>query len=255
MSDIFTDIEVLDDSSYKTTNNDFKYDRFGYNNIYNTDSFSKQNVIRDNGDSQRISESRRNSVGPKKSVRMSEQRRKAQAEAKRIADMKRRATACILGLSIAFGLGVTSTVALNKANDKLEACEYLNRYDSIVYENKNYNIDNTFWYDTLGMAEEILSKEDMEMALFAVYDNLTYKPVTHTSYVFSDAMSISKGTFLGGDFETFPEYVKSLGCIDKDGNVDYDAYKDRMKKIALVKSMAEEAGADLNKHDYKSSEK
>lgn len=201
---------------------------------------SKISGDRSVSDSQRMTKNRENSVGQKQPVKMSN---KKQAPKEKDYFMHK-AVACILGFSMIFASGMLTSNKIDELNTRGEVNEYLRRYSSIVSDSVYRNGNGTYWYDTLEMAQSVAESDDPEVALYAAYMDLSYEPVKNTSEIF--AILKRQDSNFGGDAATFSEYVKNMGCVDKNGNADYGIYKDNMASLVQAKAMAEEAGFDLN---------
>ena len=191
---------------------------------------------------------RKNSVGEKPTVRMSDKKKVQSDKAEKAAKARLRAVAVVFAVGIAVGaLGHSFSAKLNDSSD---AYRYLHQYQYILNENIHNNMNgrlDDYWYDTDQMGKEVAKSNDPQLALYEVYNGLHYKPVSNTSEVFTCAKTYARKNGIDafansfGDCETFDDYVRSLGCVDKNGETDFKAYKNSMEQIALAKSMVDDA--------------
>ncbi len=207
-------------------------------------------IYRRSGDdaSQVFQRNRQASVGQKPTVRMSD-KKKAQSDTTDKSERKKlRAVAVMFAVGIA--VGVFGHSLSNKLDNDANSKMYLRQYDYITWENKHFNVpgeSGNYWYDTDQMGKEVAKSSDPQLALYAVYNRLNYKPVLNTSEVFTSAKAYATKNGIDNfddtfnNSETFDDYVRSLGCVDKNGETDFKAYNDSMKQIALAKSMVADA--------------
>ena len=189
---------------------------------------------------------RKNSVGQKPTVRMSDKKKTQSDKAEKAAKARLRAVAVVLAVGIAVGaLGHSFSAKLNNSSD---AYRYLHQYQYILNENIHNNMSgrlDDYWYDTEQMGKEVVKSDDPQLALYEVYSGLHYQPISNTSEVFTFAKIYARengiDTFDFNDCETFDDYVRSLGCVDKNGETDFKAYKNSMEQLALAKAIANDA--------------
>lgn len=187
---------------------------------------------------------RKNSVGTKSPVRMSD-KKKVQSNNK-AEDNKKRIVAIAVAVGIAVGVFGSNFVRNNR--NFSDAYEYIHQYQYIVNENVHNNMGgrlDDYWYDTDQMGKEVVKSDDPQLALYEVYSGLHYQPISNTSEVFTFAKTYAKengiDTFDFNDCETFDDYVRSLGCVDKNGETDFKAYENSMEQLALAKVIANDA--------------
>lgn len=187
---------------------------------------------------------RKNSVGTKSPVRMSD-KKKVQSNNK-AEDNKKRIVAIAVAVGIAVGVFGSNFVRNNR--NFSDAYEYIHQYQYIVNENVHNNMSgrlDDYWYDTDQMGKEVVKSDDPQLALYEVYSGLHYQPISNTSEVFTFAKTYAKengiDTFDFNDCETFDDYVRSLGCVDKNGETDFKAYENSMEQLALAKVIANDA--------------
>lgn len=187
---------------------------------------------------------RKNSVGKKPPVRMSD-KKKVQSNNK-AEDNKKRIVAIAVAVGIAVGVFGSNFVRNNR--NFSDAYEYIHQYQYIVNENVHNNMSgrlDDYWYDTDQMGKEVVKSDDPQLALYEVYSGLHYQPISNTSEVFTFAKTYAKengiDTFDFNDCETFDDYVRSLGCVDKNGETDFKAYENSMEQLALAKVIANDA--------------
>lgn len=187
---------------------------------------------------------RKNSVGTKPPVRMSD-KKKVQSNNK-AEDNKKRIVAIAVAVGIAVGVFGSNFVRNNR--NFSDAYEYIHQYQYIVNENVHNNMSgrlDDYWYDTDQMGKEVVKSDDPQLALYEVYSGLHYQPISNTSEVFTFAKTYAKengiDTFDFNDCETFDDYVRSLGCVDKNGETDFKAYENSMEQLALAKVIANDA--------------
>lgn len=187
---------------------------------------------------------RKNSVGTKSPVRMSD-KKKVQSNNK-AEDNKKRIVAIAVAVGIAVGVFGSNFVRNNR--NFSDAYEYIHQYQYIVNENVHNNMSgrlDDYWYDTDQMGKEVVKSDDPQLALYEVYSGLHYQPISNTSEVFIFAKTYAKengiDTFDFNDCETFDDYVRSLGCVDKNGETDFKAYENSMEQLALAKVIANDA--------------
>lgn len=187
---------------------------------------------------------RKNSVGTKFPVRMSD-KKKVQSNNK-AEDNKKRIVAIAVAVGIAVGVFGSNFVRNNR--DFSDAYKYIHQYQYIVNENVHNNMSgrlDDYWYDTDQMGKEVVKSDDPQLALYEVYSGLHYQPISSTSEVFTFAKTYARengiDTFDFNDCETFDDYVRSLGCVDKNGETDFKAYENSMEQLALAKVIANDA--------------
>ena len=146
------------------------------------------------------------------------------------------------------GIGITKVVDNIKDNKAVSAA--LEEYDSIVADNTHRTQDNeNFWYDTRGTARDILNSEDRDLAIYATYQDIRINRTKNMTDIFSEMdRQIANNPELYPDvtpYGGYANYLKNIGCLDKDGNIQEDLYKSKMDAYALAVSNFNKAESNI----------
>lgn len=158
-----------------------------------------------------------------------------------------------LASAIAFttlGIGITNGV--ENIQDQIAISSVCEEYSKIVSDNthRTKNADN-FWHDHTGIAIDILQAEDRDLAIYTVYNHIIYNRTMNMSEIFSEIDRVIRNN--PNLYPDIPEYggyynyLKNMGCIDKDGNIAAEKYKEKMDNYAASVAKLDKAKSDINR--------
>lgn len=141
--------------------------------------------------------------------------------------------------------GYVAAKGIDATKDKVKATVYTQQeYGDVFSSNVIHYYENTengvtpYDYDIEGMGHAIAEAEDPEIALYAVYSGANYLKYDVTHGAFAAAKEVNPDVF--GESKTFKEYAAALGCVDEDGNIDYDRYAEITQARILAKQSLDE---------------
>lgn len=142
--------------------------------------------------------------------------------------------------------GYFAAKGIDDFSDSLKVDEYLEQYEDAYSENK-FTVDfgnldvygqPKYDWDIEGMGKYIATSDDPEASLYATYSGGEYKKYDVVRDAFAVAKEINPGIF--GKCKSFKEYAISLGCVDEDGNIDYERYEEIIEARLLAKQLLAE---------------
>ena len=178
-------------------------------------------------------------------ARMSEKKKRESG------DRKKRIIAIGATVAILFAAGYAGSY-IQRASDERDiskvVSDALAPYSStIVSENTHRTQGNqNIWYDNVNIGKEIVESDDdienfdLENALFKTLVQ-TYPYVSDNAPEIFDSIKRYAApddfTAAFGGATSFNGYVKNLGCVDENGNFDYDGYVDTMRERVYAKAV------------------
>lgn len=194
---------------------------------------STRPVVSEKG-KQQYTDSLNKSVGPKKAVPTS-QKKEATKEEISLTTKAFKVILSVVAMAALFIGGLVTDFTSDMA-DFFKVNEYLSQYSYIASEGTIHARNGTlnYWYEEGLMGEKVAEAADPEAALYAVYSDIDYLQRTVVQNVYSEAVSRNPDLFGGHD--NFKSYVGSLGCVDKDGEIDYDEYERISQERILAKA-------------------
>jgi len=132
-------------------------------------------------------------------------------------------------------------LGITKIPERIEEIEAINSalssYETIVSDNTYRTADNqNYWYSASGIANEILSSEDKDLAIYSVYKNVSVNRTNNMNEIFSEMdrlIGSSKEPSLDlQQYRNYDGYLRSLGCVDENGNISEKMYREKMDEYA-----------------------
>lgn len=193
-----------------------------------------------------IKRARSNSVGPKRATQFKPKKSpKKEGTSKKIA--KAVFSVCLAAAMIAGGVKVASDV-----REKISINDALDEYRPAISSCMDIDIisgDMKFDFDSDKMGKIVADSEDPELALFAVYNEIKegYNSHTHVLNTYKYAVDsmkqkpVQKQREIFGGYDTLNEYFESMGCVDKDGSLNFDKYGDTMEARLLAQESVKDS--------------
>lgn len=194
---------------------------------------------------QQLVDNMANSIGNKKRTKYTKEEKNASDVFRGLSDKVIRPAVCIL-VACTFFVGYLTAKGVSKFSDERQIYNYMQQYQNVYDDNiihlpgasLDANGDPYYDYDVMGMGKSIANAEDPEAALYAVYSKTDYHKYTVTHDAFRYAKEANSEIF--GESDTFKDYVASLGCLDKEGKIDYDRYEEVTEARLLAKQVLAE---------------
>ena len=158
----------------------------------------------------------------------------------------------ITATGVGIGLGIAGVKAVDNFKENIAISDTLEEYDSIVSENTYRTKDNQgYWHDSRKIAMEILDAEDQDLAIYAVYNNISFNRTKNMSDIFHDLSIFTK---YSGDpsshtkiYSSYEDYLKEMGCIDNEGNISTKMYEEKMDEYASVVADMKKAESNMKR--------
>ena len=161
----------------------------------------------------------------------------------------------------ATGVGIGLTKVVDKVKDEQSISFALEEYDSILDENTHRTKHKDgYWHNYTCIATDILHAEDRDLAIYAVYNDLAkysasndidYNRTKNMTDIFSeiDRLIIINPTIYPGIpvYGGYQNYLKEMGCVDKDGNISTKMYENKMDKYAAAVANMNKAESSISK--------
>lgn len=137
----------------------------------------------------------------------------------------------------ATGVGIGLTKVVDKVKDEQSISFALEEYDSILGENTHRTKYNDgVWYDNAGIARDILKADDEKLAVYGVFKEMNWNRTKNLNEVIHWMSIYKKEDGHENTVNSWEDYLKEMGCVDKEGNISTKMYETKMDAYALAVS-------------------
>lgn len=191
-----------------------------------TSSEPKRNLNKDNSTTQEEYEKAyNNSVTSRGRVKPTKKSNMTTSTIKKIA--------CTLAVVTVIAATAWSSVAIHNniqtIKDENIVAEYYQEqgYNGVLNRETWRGIDNVYGYDHSGLARDIRSRENTDIAIFGYYQQINMSRKNNMDNI------VSELTIEGTNecYKNFDDYLTRKGFVDEEGNPDVTIYKEKMTEI------------------------
>lgn len=161
-------------------------------------------------------------------------------------------------VAAAIGVGVVISNVVDKVSEDSKDNQIiemvLDEYEDIVNsETKRTQNNDGYWYDSWGIANQVLESENPTLALYTVYKDIEKGWAPHQNM---DDVVQKVGTLVSADkekyeakgiqaYDSFDSYLIGIGCTDKDGKASTKEYDEKLRDYALQIGIAKQAQSQV----------